>query len=457
MRPYRLNYLAMNNNLKTDKVYSVLELNNLVRLVIKKGFPETVWLCGEIQGLRVQRGKNHIYFSLVQKDPDSENIVAQVDANLFAGIRPLIERRIREAQGAFELKDDIEVKFLCEVDLYAPRGKFNVNIKDIDPVYTLGKVAQNRLKIIEELKAKGLLEKNKLTFIPDLPLRIGLITSYDSAAYHDFTNELSLSGFGFKVLACNSHMQGALVEKDVLEAMNYFNKLSPNELDVIVITRGGGSISDLAYFDNKKIAESIANSKFAVITGLGHQINTTIADMVAHTLCKTPTKVAQLLVEKISQFSQNLDYFQEKITGQAESFLDSSRRQLQNLTLNIDSVALRYFRVQREEVLEKRHLLISRSTLALASQKEALKAMSAILKVNLPAAFKELNLRLEHWRQKIKILDPRQVLKRGYSLTYKNGRIFKSVKNIQVGDKFTTVLYDGKLESEVKKKENHDE
>ncbi|MBU1113009.1 MAG: exodeoxyribonuclease VII large subunit [Candidatus Omnitrophica bacterium] len=447
----------MNNNLGIDKVYSVLELNNVVRSVIKKGFPESIWLCGEIQGLRVQRGKNHIYFSLVQKDPDSENIVAQVDANLFAGIRPLIEKRIREAQGAFELKDDIEVKFLCEVDLYAPRGKFNVNIKDIDPVYTLGKVAQNRLKIIDELKAKGLLEKNKMALIPDLPLKVGLITSYDSAAYHDFTNELILSGFGFKVLAYNCHMQGALVEKDVLGAIDYFNRLSPNELDVIIITRGGGSISDLAYFDNKKIAESIANSKFAVITGLGHQINTTIADMVAHSLCKTPTKAAQLLVEKISQFSQNLDYFQEKITNQVKSLLESSRGRLQNLTLNIDSVALRYFRVQHEEVLEKKHLLVSRSTLALTRQREALKGMSAILKVNLPAIFKDLSLRLEHLKQKIKILDPRQVLRRGYSLTYKNGRIFKSVKNIQVGDEFTTVLYDGKLESEVKKKENDDE
>ncbi len=448
----------MDSLFSTQKLYTVLELNSEVRAVIKKGFPELVWVCGEIQGLRPpDPSKKHIYFELVQKGEEGEGIVARVKVALFAGRQPLIQRRIQETNGAFELKNDIEVKFLCEVSMHVPSGQYSLVVEDIDTVYTLGKVAQNRLKIIEELKAKGLLEKNKLTVIAALPLKIGLITAYDSAAYHDFINELVLSGYGFKVLAYNCHMQGALVEKDVLGAMDYFNHLSLNDLDVIVITRGGGSIADLAYFDNKKIAESIANSKFAVITGLGHQINETIADLVAHTSCKTPTKSAQLLVEKIREFSQNLDYFQERVTNRAENLLSSCRGKLQNLALNVDSISLRYFRVQREEVLEKKHAIISRMKLALSRQKEALKNKAENLKILLPARFKDLIGRLEHLEQKVKILDPRQVLKRGYSLAYKNGRLMKSIKNIQIGEEFTTILCDGKLESEVKKKENADE
>jgi len=283
----------MDSFLNDQKVYTVLELNTTVRSVIKDKFPEQIWVCGEIQGLRPDRSKRHTYFELVQKGSQNEGIVAKVKVALFAGRRPLIERRIQEAKGAFEFKNDIEVKFLCEVSLHAPTGQYSIVVVDIDTVYTLGKVAQNRLKIIEELKSKGLLEKNKLLPIPLLPLKLGLITAYDSAAYHDFTNELSLSGFSFEVLAVNCHMQGKLVEADVLRALDYFNSLSPSELDVVIITRGGGSIADLSYFDNKKIAESIAALNFPLISAIGHQINTTITDMVAHSFHKTPTKAAQ--------------------------------------------------------------------------------------------------------------------------------------------------------------------
>jgi len=291
----------MDDFLKIEKVFTVLEINTIVKGLIREAFPETIWVCGEIQGLRPDRNKRHTYFELVQKQAEGDGIVAKVKVALFAGRKPLIQRRINETEGGFELKNDIEVKFLCEVSLHPPTGQYSLVVVDIDTVYTLGKVAQNRLKVIEDLKMRGLLEKNKLTCFPLLPLRVGLVTAYDSAAYHDFINELKNSSYSFKVLVQNCHMQGKLVEGDVVKALCFFNNLSSKKLDVIVITRGGGSTADLAYFDNKKIAESIAGSNLPIISAIGHQINTTITDMVSHTFCITPTKAAGVLVERIER------------------------------------------------------------------------------------------------------------------------------------------------------------
>ncbi|MCF7907850.1 MAG: exodeoxyribonuclease VII large subunit [Candidatus Omnitrophica bacterium] len=447
----------MDSLFNIPKVYTVLELNNTVRSAIKDKFPEQVWVCGEIQGLRPDRGKRHTYFELVQKGSEVEGIVAKVKVALFAGRKPVIDRRIQETKGAFELKNDIEVKFLCEVSLHAPTGQYSIVIVDIDTVYTLGKVAQNRLKIIEELKQKGAFEKNKLHQLPLLPLKVGLITAYDSAAYHDFTNELSLSGFAFKVLAINCHMQGALVEADLLKGLDFFNKLSPSELDVVIVTRGGGSVADLSYFDNKKIAEAIADLNFPVISAIGHQINTTITDMVAHTFCKTPTKAAQVLVEKMQELSQKLDNLEKDILTKGESLVESAKSQLQNVAISIDSIVSRYFVVHREDILEKMHSIAAILRVSLAQQNEFLKSTVLTLKTALPNVFRSLFEQLSHLEEKVSILDPKQVLRRGYSLTYKNGQIFKSIKDVEVGDRVTTVLYDGKIDSEVKKKEKTNE
>lgn len=433
-----------------DKIYTVLELNTEVRNVIKTQFSDNVWVCGEIQGLRPDRDKRHTYFELVQKDQESDIIVAKVKLALFAGRKPLIYKRIQETEGAFELKNDIEVKFLCEVSLHPPTGQYSLVIVDIDTVYTLGKVAQNRLKIIEDLRKQGLLEKNKLYQIPDIPLNIGLITAYDSAAYHDFINELKISGYAFKVYALNCHMQGKQVQEDVVGALDLFSHFPKSKLDIVVITRGGGSIADLSYFDNKKIAESIANSNFPVISAIGHQINTSIADMVAHTFCKTPTKAAQFLVEKVKLVVENLDYLRGEILEKADSFIRDKKTELQNITTKIDSTVSKYFRFHREELINVQHKIINAAKLNLVGEKEFIKRSSSILSLGLDKLFKNLKSSLEHKEGKVKILNPKNILRRGYSITYKGKKAVKSIKGIEAGDVIKTILYDGEVISEVK-------
>src|SRR5476651_1732768 len=169
----------------SDESLSVSELNNFIRNVLNSGFPQAVWVCGEIQGYDRGKDKKHVFFELCEKDPLTRDITARIGLVIFAQARPRIDAILKKAENAFALKDDIEVKFLCKVDFYPAHGQVRLIVESIDPIYTLGKIAQDRQRLIAELKQKGVLDRNKRLEFSRLPLHIGLITSHDSAAYHD--------------------------------------------------------------------------------------------------------------------------------------------------------------------------------------------------------------------------------------------------------------------------------
>ncbi len=445
----------MNDLFKTEKVYSILELNTAARDAIKKEFSQYVWVCGEIQDMRSSRGRGHVYFNCVEKDSDSDTIIAQVSAALFSGRVTKIFNKLKAADPNFKLKNDIEVKILCQLDLYPKTGRFNLIVVDIDPVYTLGKIAQNRQKIIADLKKRDLLDKNKEKVFPQLPLKVGLITSFDSAAYHDFTNELNSSGYGFKVLAFGAHMQGKLVEPDVLKALDYFDRLLPDELDVIVVTRGGGSTADLSYFDSQKIAEKIARLNFPVVAAVGHQINTTIIDLMAHTSCKTPTAAGGTLAERVQGFLDNLDNTEREILEAGEEILENQKQNLQNKALRFNSAISGYFRIQRETLLDKKHAVLNLLTRYLQDQKNKVDGFRKNISFYGKRLLKDSQSYLGHAGEKIKLLDPKNILKRGYTVTYLKNKAVKSSDNLKLGDKVKTIFYKGWVESEVKRKEGN--
>lgn len=447
------NQMSMEDLFKSEKVYSILELNTAVREAIQAKFSQYVWVCGEIQDMRPPRGAGHIYFNCVQKEENGDTVVAQVSAALFSGRVAKIFNKLKEADPGFELKNDIEVKLLCQLDLYPKSGRFSIIVIDIDPIYTLGKIAQNRQKIIADLKRRGLLEKNKEKTVPALPLKVGLITAFDSAAYHDFSNELALSNYGFKVKVYGAHMQGRLVELEVLEALDYFDNLPKPELDVIVITRGGGSTADLSYFDSRKIAEKIAQLKFPVISAVGHQINTTIIDLMAHTSCKTPTAAAQNLVEKVKLFLESLFELESAILEKSQDMLAYQRQSLQNTALRFDSAVAGYFRVQSESLLEAKHAVFNLIKANLQNQKNKLSNTAKGIGFYSQKLLADSLRQLTHIREKIKLLDPQNVFKRGYSASYFKDKLLKSSQGLQPGDIIKTVFYRGWVESEVKSKE----
>ena len=442
----------MESILKTEKVYSISELNNTIKNILKVEFPDYIWVAGEVQDLKLTRDRRHVFFSLVEKHPEIDQVIAQTGAIIFESYKKNIFEKLEELD--FKLKDGLEIKIKCEVDFYPRQGSFRLIVVDIDPLYTIGKLSQSRQKIIEKLKKEGILENNKLISIPEISLKIGLITAYNSAAYWDFLDELKKSRYGFCVIIYDCYMQGKYVEEDIITAIDYFNKFDKDSLDVIVITRGGGSMADLSWFDNENIARRIAFSKFPVITALGHQINFTIADLVSNTSLKTPTKAAQFLVERVRNFMDRLSNLEKNIDKYIKNFLALKRRDLENSVVKFESCILRYFRFHRDDLLNKKNRLFSILKVFLITKKKELKELSTFIKLHLEEFLKKQKNDLKYKEEKINILDPKNILKRGYSITLKNSKPIREIDNINIGDIIETILYKGRLTSKIKEKYN---
>ncbi|MFH1768896.1 MAG: exodeoxyribonuclease VII large subunit, partial [Candidatus Omnitrophota bacterium] len=429
----------------------ILELNNTVRRLLKAEFPQYIWVCGETQDLRASKDKRHIYFDLVQKHPHADEIVAKVSAAIFDGRKSLIFKRIDESEGMFQLKNDIEVKFLCEVSLYPKSGQYNLIIVDIDPVYTLGKFAQTRQKIIEELERKGVFDQNKSTYLPALPLSIGLITAYDSAAYHDFINELKLSGYSFKILSYDCYMQGKNTSEDVVKALSFFNSLPNSQLDAVVITRGGGATADLSWFDNRAIALAIAVSSCPVITALGHQINTTITDLVSYISLKTPTKAAQYFVERVRAEWDSLDSISKEIIRQVSVIRQTLSNDLERRSLRVGSVINKFLGGHKEDLARKKSLILENAKHLVTRESKVNFDKIGMIKACLKRALQISADNVKYNMDKIKLLDPRTILKRGYTITLKGEKMIKTFRQLKKGDAIKTIFFKGEVESSVNK------
>jgi len=433
----------------SQEFLTVSQLNGLIQEVLNNGFPQAVWVCGEIQGYDRNKDKKHIFFELCEKDAVSEEILARIGLVIFSGKKMYIEEVLKRAENAFSLKDDIEVKFLCWVDFYPPHGAVRLIVENIDPVHTLGKIAQGRQKVIALLKEKGILNKNKSVELTPVPLNIGLITAHDSAAYNDFISELKKSGCAFKVFCRNSLMQGKKTERDICRALDVLNRMEC--LDVIVITRGGGSIAELSCFDSQAIAEKIALSRLPVLSGIGHEINLTVTDMAAHTFQKTPTAVAQFFVQRVRDFLAGME---EKVCGVIDSFEELKNKEKEKLkgfafSLQTDTIHL----------LKSHHLLVNRvmedikhrplqslreQKKRLASQKDDLRKVSGM-------RTKSAVTQVRSCEKIIEIASPVNTLKRGFSITRsKEGKAVKSIAQIKPAEPLITQVVDGFIESHVK-------
>jgi exodeoxyribonuclease VII large subunit len=428
---------------------TVSELNDLIREVVNMGFPAPLWVCGEIQGYDRNREKKHVFFELCEKEPSAKDIVARIGLVIFAGRKEYIEGTLKSAENAFQLKDDIEVKFLCRVDFYPPHGAMRLIVEDIDPFYTIGKIAQEKQKLITLLKAKGTLDKNKEVPFPLVPLRIGLISAYDSAAYNDFLSELKISGLGFKVFFKNTLMQGKGAESQVCRAINEFNKMK--NLDVIVITRGGGSIAELSCFDSQAIAESIAASRLPVLSGIGHEINITVTDLAAYAYQKTPTAIAGFLVERVEGFLTDLKEKASFLIHFAQDKVMEEKAKIRDTALDLEKLTNDFLKVHREHMVRLSELLKRQPLQILKTSLGGIDDRSARLFKGVKISVKDASQRLGHYEKVIAIASPTNTLKRGFSITRtKEGQVIRSVKEVKKKDSLLTQFADGRVESEIK-------
>lgn len=429
--------------------FTVSELNGLIQEVLTRGFPQAVWICGEIQGFDRHKDKKHVFFELCEKDAISNQVIARIGLVIFAGKKTYLEEVLKQAENAFQLKDDIEVKFLCRVDFYPPHGAVRLIVEDMDPVYTLGKIAQGRQRIIALLKQKGLLDKNKSLQLTPVPLNIGLITAYDSAAYNDFISELKKSGYAFRVFHRNSIMQGKRSEKDICRALDVLNRIEG--LDVIVVTRGGGSIAELSCFDSQAITERVASSRLPVLSGIGHEINLTITDMAAHTFQKTPTAVAQFLVERVRAFLTTMEENVFTVIHRFDAITGHQKERLKNFAFALQTTTIQLLKshhhlVSRvgEDIKRQPRQWLSDQRKRLAARKEQLRKTATIRTRNEGTA-------VTNYQKVLEIASPANTLKRGFSITRsKGGKAIKSIEETKPDEHLTTQVADGFIESQVK-------
>jgi exodeoxyribonuclease VII large subunit len=447
-----------------EPTFGVRELADVINLTLKRGFRDGVWVRGEIEGLQHARA-GHVYFTLVERTEEgSASIPIACFANTWT-------RLVRPALSKYRLKleNGLVVRIHGNVNLYAPSGKLSVVMDGFDARFTLGQLAADRDRLLRLLLSQGLLDRNKSVPVPLLPLRVGVVTSVGSAAWHDFTNELSSSGIGFKIFACDTRVQGDGSPERIAAAIATLTAL---DLDVVVVIRGGGSRTDLASFDHELVARAVASSPVPVFTGLGHEIDRSIADDVAHSAFKTPTAVAAHLVERVRSHQASLDVAAARVAHLAGQHLLRAERSLRDQARTAGERTRRSLASADAQLVRhganvaqhaRGHLRSATTHLAvtggrlrsagnghLSGSSMRLTDRSARLVRSAPRAAAEATRSLDALNARVTLLDPVRTLARGYAIARtESGSVVRSAHEVSTGDIIVTTLADGEIISRV--------
>lgn len=409
----------------TMETLSLLELNGRVKSTIQFEMPDAYWVQAEISSISPS-GQGHCYLELVQKDATGRSFLAKAKANIWRGtwlkLKPYFE-----AQTGETLKVGMKVLLQVTVTFHEVYG-YSLVVQDIDPTYTMGDMARRRKEILEQLTKDGVIGLNKELEIPDLPNRIAVISSATAAGWGDFRNQLdgNIYGFRFYVKLFPALMQGDDVERSVISALNAVADRR-DDFDLVVIIRGGGAVSELSCFDSYNLAFNIANFPLPVITGIGHERDDTVADVVAHTKVKTPTAAAEFIINRVFDTATRLEDLTRRMGDAVQDRMNSENVRIERLSQKLPSL-FALLKARQEQLLE---------TVWIRSVNGVRNLLTA------------QTHKLEIVDKTLSAADPAVILKRGYSLTRAGGRVVKCASDLKRGDRLTTVFADGSVESEI--------
>ena len=308
------------------------ELNLKVRQALRDAFEKDVWIVGEVSGWRPSNERS--FFELVERDPWSGNTPrARVKAVAFSGELDRIQEVMQRMKPPLRMGDGLQVRLLARVEVYERTGSYQLRIREIDPFYTISAMAQQRERVLEALDDLGISECNLKLALPEVPLRVGLITSVGSDAYSDFIQELAQSGHGFQVYVCDARMQGMRLERTVLKALDFF-AVHRERVDVVAIVRGGGARTELSQFDTFQIGRSVCNLPVPILCGIGHHLDHSLIDDLTRSF-KTPTAVGQALVERVRDFAALLDDLELAILPEATRRVIERRLELEAVSRQV--------------------------------------------------------------------------------------------------------------------------
>jgi exodeoxyribonuclease VII large subunit len=426
-------------------IYTLSELNRLIKVTFEETFPDTLWVIAEIAEARCDQ-KGHCYLELVERENDRKT--AQVRATIWSYNYRTLSHKFNTATGE-TLRQGMKVLLLITVTFHEVFG-LSLNIKDIDPTYSLGEMARKKQEVIGRLKKEGIIDLNRTVPLPLVPQRIAVISSPTAAGYGDFINHLKQNPFGYRI-HCTLHpalMQGESAEQSVVDALRKMHKRT-NLFDMAVIIRGGGSQTDLGCFDSYGIASEVARFPIPVITGIGHERDDTVTDMVAHTKCKTPTDVAQFIISGVRGFEERIIELQRKLVRHTEKLMKDNLQTLRVFMHDLTYKVMQTLSDSHRGIDWERQKLIS--SLKTFDDKKATQLLSyqKDLKLHTKQLLTKENTRLGRIEQAIKHLDPENILKRGYSITYLNGKAIRDVHTTDRGSIIDTKLYKGLITSKV--------
>ena len=447
---------------------TLFELNQLVREVIESEMPDEYWVEAELAECRESHG--HCYMDLIQKDERSATPIARASARCWANkwmlIRPYFERTTGQ-----RLHAGMKVLLKVYAQFHEAYG-FSWIVTDIDPTYTLGDMARKRQEIIAQLKAEGVFDLQRELRLPLFCQRIAIISSETAAGYGDFCNQLADNPYGFQFQAqlFPAIMQGEGVEQSIIAALEQIyaslssqqttitphpspitHHPSPNtqSFDCVVIIRGGGASVDMSGFDTLALAENVANFPIPIITGIGHERDESILDMVSHTRVKTPTAAAAFLIDHLKTVMDSLNNAQEQIARLAQQKLTYYKSQF----ATVAELLPRLFsnvKVRQEARLDAlNNRLILSSGNKLSTLNAQLSTLSERLPILLDRRLMNEKHRLQLIEEKAKSLDPALLLSRGYSMTMKDGKIVRDAADLHPGDEIETRLANGTVHSTV--------
>ena len=409
----------MNNK----KPFSLFELNNIIKDAISYALPGAYWVIAEIADTKLnQRG--HCYLELVEKEQN--RTVAQVKANIWAYEYRKLSLKFQAATNE-SLKPGIKVLLLVAVTFHEVYG-LSLNVKDIDPAYTMGEMALRKREVIERLTKEGIIALNKGLSLPAVPQKIAVISSPTAAGYGDFFDHLDNNPYGYRFIHVlfPAMMQGAEAEQSIISALSKVSR-KKELFDVLVIVRGGGSVIDLNCFDSYGIASEVAKFPIPVITGIGHEKDDTVVDMAAHTKMKTPTAVAEFLISGLRSFEENITEIQNLVVKLTDRLIRDSSHSLATLAQRLNYISLQLT----------------------SSCSGKIDGMEKDLRGGIKLLLQTTGAGLDNLEKVIRLLDPVNVLRRGYSLTHHRGRILKDASCLHHGDYIDTTLFNGIIKSRV--------
>lgn len=429
------------------KTLTLFEFNNMVREVLEASFDHTYWVQGEISSCQTN-ATGHCYLELVQKDSSGGGIVARAKANIwrstFQRIRPFFERETGQRLA-------VGLNILAEVSVsFHEAYGYSLVIQNIDPTYTMGDMARRRREIIARLTEDGVIDLNKSLPMPLLPQRIAVISSATAAGYGDFCNQLARNqyGFRFETSLFQAMMQGDRVEESVIMALDRI-ALERDSFDVVVIIRGGGSTSELSCFDSYAMALNIANFPLPVITGIGHERDDTVIDIVSHTRVKTPTAAAEFLISTLLEPAMRLDELSRRLAEGISSRMDEERHRMALLSQKLPSL-FTLLRVRQEQTMQS---MLERALNAAGKIISDGRYSCDRLGLRMDSAIKSLltaqKHRLEMVDGKLEAASPERILRQGYTMAVVNGHVVGSASALASGDRISIRFADGTADAQV--------